>query len=71
MIFLVGKTKESEPNSWRFSCDGPPKVEAVAQSCLPANFCNFKKHCILHDNTKANIADSMRNGFLSWQNKSK
>jgi hypothetical protein len=65
MVFLVGKTKENEPNCWRFSCDGPPKVVAVAQICLPADFRNYKKHCILHESTKADKADSMRNGIIS------
>jgi hypothetical protein len=71
MVLLVGKTKVSEPNFWSFYCEGPPKVVAMAESCLPANFRNNKRHCILHKNTKADIADSMRNGLFSWQNKSK
>jgi hypothetical protein len=71
MVLLVGNKKGSEPNCWSFYCDGPPKVEALAQSCLPADFCNFKKHCILHEYTKAAIADSMRNVLFSWQDKSK
>jgi hypothetical protein len=69
MVLLVDKIKVSEPNCWSFSCDGPPKVVAVAESCLPADFCNYnKKHCILHEDTKADKAESMRNGLFSWQN---
>jgi hypothetical protein len=71
MVLLVVKTKESEPNCIRFKCDGPPKVVAVAQRCLPADFCNYKKHCILHEYIKADIADSMRNGHIRWQDKRK
>jgi hypothetical protein len=71
MVLLVVKTKEKEPNCWRFNCDGPPKVETVAQIRVLANFRNYKRHCILHEYTKADRADSMRNGLISWQNKRK
>jgi hypothetical protein len=71
MVILVGKIKESEPNCWTFGCDGPPKVEMVAQICLPADFRNYKKHCILHEYSKADRAESMRNGLFSRQDKRK
>jgi hypothetical protein len=71
MVLLVVKTKVSEQNCWKFNCDGPPKVEMVAQICVPADYCNYKKHCILHEYTKTDIADSMRNGLISGQDKRK